>query len=125
MAKKYKWAFTARFRSRAYGWRGSGLATIRLKEAVTEIRKAARTDPVLGGEGAVALMSRLWPALQDIDTSSGALGNAVYGTIEKLISVLTSAPADRKTRTKWLERLFVAMENDLSLIHISEPTRPY
>ena len=112
MAKKYKWAFTARFRSRAYGWRGSGLATIRLKEAVTEIKKAARTDPVLGGEGAVALMSRLWPALQDIDTSSGALGNAVYGTIEKLISVLTSAPADRKTRTKWLERLFVAMEND-------------
>ncbi len=112
MAKKYKWAFTARFRSGAYGWRGSGLATKRLKEAVTEIKKAARTDPVLGGEGAVALMSRLWPALQDIDTSSGALGNAVYGTIEKLISVLVSAPADRKTRTKWLGRLFVAMEND-------------
>lgn len=112
MAKRQKWTFTARFRSGAYGWRGSGLATRRLREAVTEIRNAARSDPVLGGEGAVALMSRLWPALQDIDTSSGALGNAVYGTLERLIPVLVLAPADRKTRTNWLERLFAAMEKD-------------
>ena len=92
MAKKYKWAFTARFRSGAYGWRGSGLATRRLKEAVTEIRKAARSDPVLGGDGTVALMSRLWPAFQDIDTSSGALGNAVRSTLEQLITDFALAP---------------------------------
>jgi hypothetical protein len=59
MAKMHKWTFTARFKSGAYGWRGSGLATKRLREAVTEIRKAARGNPALGGEGAVALMSRL------------------------------------------------------------------
>ncbi len=88
---RHKWAFTARFRSRAYGWRGTGLATKRLKEAVTEIRKVARTDLVLAAEGAVALMERLWPALQDIDTSSGALGNAVHRTLEQLIPALISA----------------------------------
>jgi hypothetical protein len=109
---RHKWAFTARFRSKAYGWRGTGPATKRLKEAVTEIRKAARTDPVLAAEGAVSLMTRLWPALQEIDTSSGSLGNAVYGSLERLIPLLVSAPADRKVRTKWLERLFVAMEKD-------------
>ncbi len=84
---RHKWAFTARFRSRAYGWRGTDLATKRLKEAVTEIRKVARADPALAAEGAVALMERLWPALQDIDTSSGALGNAVNRTLEQLIPV--------------------------------------
>ncbi len=109
---RHKWAFTARFRSRAYGWRGTGLATKRLKEAVTEIREVARTDPVLAAEGAVALMERLWPALQDIDTSSGALGNAVNRTLEQLIPMLVSAPADRIPRTKWLERVFVAMQAD-------------
>jgi hypothetical protein len=110
--KRHKWTFTARFRSGAYGWRGSGVATRRLKEAVAEIRKVARTDQVLAAEGAVALMSRLWPALQDIDTSSGALGNAVYVTLERLIPVLVSAPADQMARTGWLERLFAAMEDD-------------
>ena len=57
-------------------------------------------------------MERLWPALQDIDTSSGALGNAVNRTLEQLIPVLVSAPADRITRTKWLERVFGAMQAD-------------
>ncbi len=83
MTTKPKWVYKARFRSSAYGWRGTGLATKRLKESVTEIRKVARTDPVLAGEGAVTLMERLWPALQNIDTSSGALGNAVNRTLEQ------------------------------------------
>ncbi len=112
MTKRHKWAFKARFRSSAYGWRGTGLATKRQKESVTEIRKVARTDPVLAGEGAVTLMERLWPALQDIDTSSGALGNAVHRTLEQLIPALISAPADRSTRAKWLERLFEAIQED-------------
>ncbi len=47
MTTRHKRAFKARFRSSAYGWRGTGLATKRLKESVTEIRKVARTDPVL------------------------------------------------------------------------------
>ncbi len=69
-----KWQFTARFRAKAYGWRGSSLAISRLKEAVSEIKAVAKSDPVAAGGGAVSLMERVWPAFQDIDTSSGALG---------------------------------------------------
>ena len=67
---------------------------------------------MLAANGAVALMERLWPALQDIDTSSGALGNAVNQTLEQLIPVLVSAPADLKTRATWVERVFVAIQED-------------
>ena len=45
-----KWAFAARFRARAYGWRGSALASKRLKEAVSEIKTAAKSDRVRAGE---------------------------------------------------------------------------
>jgi hypothetical protein len=74
MAASYKWQFKSKFRANAYGWRGSKLAITRLKEAVKEIRTVAKADPVAAGDGCVALMERLWPALQHIDTSSGALG---------------------------------------------------
>jgi hypothetical protein len=53
MAKKHKWAFVARFRAGAYGWRGSALASKRLKEAITEIKKFVRTDAVLAADGVV------------------------------------------------------------------------
>ncbi|MGA2314577.1 MAG: hypothetical protein ABSF87_19845 [Xanthobacteraceae bacterium] len=44
------------FRARAYGWRGSRLAISRLKEAASEIKAAAKSDPVAVGGGAVSLM---------------------------------------------------------------------
>ena len=112
MAASPKWQFKTKFRANAYGWRGSKLAITRLKEAVTEIRTAAKSDPVAAGDGCVALMERLWPALQHIDTSSGALGTAVYKALEDLIPLLIAAPADRDTRAKWLERLFDAVQKD-------------
>ena len=107
-----KWQFTARFRARAYGWRGSRLAISRLKEAVSEIKAVAKSDPVAGGDGAVLLMERIWPALQDIDSSSGALGTAVARTLDELIPILVEAPADHGTRSKWLDRLFEAVQDD-------------
>jgi hypothetical protein len=108
----HKWAFASKFRARAYGWRGSGLASQRLKEAVSEIKAAAKSDRVRAGEGVVSLMERLWPALQDIDTSSGALGGAVHRALIELIPILISAPADPATRAAWLERLFQAVMDD-------------
>jgi hypothetical protein len=112
MAAKHTWTFKARLRSRAFGWRGSHLACQRLKEAVTEIKKVARTDPVTAGDGFVSLMERIWPAFQDVDTSSGALGGAVYWAQDELLPIAISAPADRKTRNKWLDRLWQAIEDD-------------
>jgi len=112
MVKKNAWTFLARFRARAYGWKGSNLAIKRLKDAVTEIKKASRTDAVRAADGAVTLFERFWPSLEQIDTSSGALGNAVHWTQEELIPLVITAPADRKTRDKWLHRLWQAIQDD-------------
>ena len=60
----------------------------------------------------MSLMERIWPAFQDIDTSSGALGGAVYWAQAALLPIAISAPADRKTRDKWLDRLWHAIEDD-------------
>ncbi|MDZ4799712.1 MAG: hypothetical protein SGI92_16260 [Bryobacteraceae bacterium] len=112
MSTRQHWQFRSRLRSHAFGWKGSRLACQRLKEAVTEIRKVARVDPVTAGDGVVILAEKIWPAFQDIDTSSGALGGAVYGAQQDLLPILIEAPADRKTRDKWLDRLWQAIEED-------------
>jgi len=111
-AAAHKWSFPARFRAGAYGWKSSRLACQRLREAVSEIKKVAKKEPVLGAEGAVRLIEKLWPALEHVDSSSGALGSAVNKTLDELIPLIIKAPADAKTRDKWLERLWQAMEDD-------------
>ena len=111
-AAAHKWSFPARFRAGAYGWKSSRLACQRLREAVSEIKKVAKKEPVLGAEGTVSLIEKLWLALEHVDSSSGALGSAVNKTLDELIPLIIKAPADAKTRDKWLERLWQAMEDD-------------
>jgi hypothetical protein len=65
---KTAWTFKSRFRSKAYGWKGSSLA-IKLKEAVSEIKKVARTDAVAASDGAVSLFERFWPELERLDSA--------------------------------------------------------
>ena len=108
----HKWAFKPGMRAGAYNWKSSAKATDRLKSASTEIRAVARTDPTSAAEGVIALAQRIWPAFEHIDTSSGALGNAVRRTLEDLLPILIEAPADEKTRAKWLEQLREAIEED-------------
>jgi hypothetical protein len=113
MAKAtHKWAFKPGMRAGAYSWKSSSKAIERLKSASSEIRAVARVDPVTAAEGVIALAQRIWPAFEHIDTSSGALGNAVRRTLEELLPVLIEAPADEKTRAKWLEQLREAIEDD-------------
>lgn len=57
-------------------------------------------------------MEKIWPALEHVDSSSGALGSAVNKTLDDLIPLIIKAPADAKTRNNWLERLWQAMEDD-------------
>ncbi len=109
---KHKWTFPARFRAGAYSWKSSRLACQRLREAVSEIKKVAKKEPDLAAEGAVRLIEKLWPALEHVDSSSGALGSAVNKTLDQLLPVIINAPADAITRQKWLERLWQAMEDD-------------
>jgi hypothetical protein len=108
----YKWLFQARFRKGAFGWRGSRAAAERIGQAVSEIKKAAKTDPMLGAEGAIRLLRQLSPALENIDSSSGAIGSAVNGAIAALVPVIADANADERTRRKWLEHLWKALMDD-------------
>lgn len=110
--EKYKWTFPARFRTGAYSWKASRLACQRLREAVSEIKKVTKKDPVFGAEGAIRLMEKLWPALAHVDSSSGALGSAVNKALDALIPIIINAPADDKTRNQWLDRLWQAMADD-------------
>lgn len=109
---KHKWTFPSRFRAGAYSWKASRLACQRLREAVSEIKKVAKKDPLIGAEGAVRLMEKIWPALEHVDSSSGALGSAVIKALDALIPIVVNAPADGKTRDKWLDRLWQAMADD-------------
>lgn len=107
----HKWAFRSRFKAKAFGWRSS-LPIKRIKEAVSEIRQIARKDKCLGAEGAVILLERLSPAIAQVDSSSGAIGNAVYNAIETLVPIIVAAPVSDKLRDQWLERLWMAIEQD-------------
>ncbi|GMQ75975.1 MAG: hypothetical protein BMS9Abin01_1237 [Gammaproteobacteria bacterium] len=106
-----KWEFKARFRRHAFGWR-SQPAIKRVKEAVSEIKNVARKDKFLAAEGAIAFLERLSPALERIDSSSGAIGTAVNNAIAALVPIIANAPADAKTRDAWLERLYDAYQDD-------------
>ncbi|WP_323033177.1 hypothetical protein [Paracoccus sp. (in: a-proteobacteria)] len=108
----HKWAFKPGMRAGAYSWKSSTKAVERLKSAIAEIRAVARTDPTTAAEGVIALAQRIWPAFEHIDTSSGALGNAVRRTLEELLPVLIEAQADEKIRAKWLEQLREAILDD-------------
>src|SRR5205085_10619745 len=63
-------------------------------------------------EGAVLLLEKLSPAVSGIDSSSGALGNATAGVVEKMVPLIAAAPVPRRLREKWLERLFDAIQDD-------------
>ncbi len=107
----HRWEFAARFRRRAFGWR-SRPAIQRVKQAVSEIKRVARRDPVLAADGAVTLLERVSPALEHVDGSSGAIGTAVNHAITELVPIIADAPADPETRETWLERLWAAHAAD-------------
>ena len=110
-ASKHVWAFGPRFRSGSFGWRSEPAIT-RIKEAVSEIKAVARKEPVLAAEGAVLFLQKVSPALQNIDSSSGAIGTAVNRAIDALVPIIAKAPADPQMRRKWLEKLYQAHADD-------------
>jgi len=83
-----------------------------MKEAVSEIKKIAKKDSSLAGEGTIELFVRLYPALMHIDSSSGALGTAMHKTIDALIPILIKADWDINTRGRWLDNLYQAIIDD-------------
>ena len=88
------------------------MAVQRIQEAVAEIASVARHDAITAAEGGVRLIERLSPALEHVDSSSGALGSAVNGAIHALVPLIAAAPVSSKVREKWLDRLYEAHEAD-------------
>jgi len=111
MSATHKWQFTARFRRHAFGWR-SDTPIQRIKEALTEIKQVARKEPVIAAEGAVTLLEKLSPALEQVDSSSGSLGSAVNRAIDTLVPIIAKADVDQRVRQHWLERLWNAVQED-------------
>jgi len=109
--EKHKWEFAPRFRRSAFGWRSQAAIT-RVKEAVSEIKKLAKKDPVLAAEGAVLFLEKVSPALENVDSSSGAIGSVVYRAIADLVPIITKANVETSRRAKWLERLYEAHAAD-------------
>lgn len=107
----HPWQFPSRFRRNAFGWR-SDLPIQRIKETVAEIRKVARTEPVVAADGAVKFLEKVSASLGHVDSSSGAMTTAVNRAIETLVPVIAKAEVDLRTRRKWLERLWIAIEED-------------
>ena len=107
----HPWAFRSRFRRHAFGWK-SRPAIQRIREAVTEIKRVARKDKVLAAEGAVLFLERLSPAIEQVDSSSGAIGIFMNKVIADLVVVIGAAPADEATRQGWLKRLWPACQDD-------------
>jgi hypothetical protein len=107
-----QWAFRSRFRRGGFGWRGSKPAIARIDEALVEIRAVARKDRALAAEGAVLFLEKVSPAVRDVDSSSGALGSATYRAVEALVPIIAAAPVADAIRTKWLDRLFEAIQED-------------
>jgi hypothetical protein len=56
--KKRRWQFAGRFWRNAFGWCPQP-AILRVSEAVSEIKRAAWRDPVLGAEGAVLFLEKV------------------------------------------------------------------
>jgi hypothetical protein len=88
------------------------LACQRLKEAVPEIKRVSKAEPVTAADGAVILMEKIWPALEFVDSSSGALGGSVGWALTELLPIVITAPADLKIRDQWLARLYEAIRED-------------
>ncbi len=107
----YKWHFSPSFRRHAFGWR-SDAPIQRIKEAVTEIKQVCRKEPVLAAEGAMTFLEKLSPALEHVDSSSGAIGTAVNRAIDTLVPIITKAKVDQQVRQRWLERLWSAIQDD-------------
>ena len=108
----HPWAFRNRFRRAAFGWKGSKLAIERIHEALVEIRAVARQEPASAAEGAVLFLEKLSPALNQVNSSTGALGHAANAAVQELVPLIRSAPVDAAVRKKWLDRLFEAIQED-------------
>jgi len=107
----HKWQFTARLRYHAFGWQ-SDKPIQRIKEALSEIKKVAKKEPALAASGAVLFLEKISPAIEQVDSSSGAIGSMVNRAIDILVPIIAKAPVAPSIRQQWLQRLWQALQDD-------------
>jgi hypothetical protein len=107
----HQWEFRSRFRRHAFG-RRSQPSIQRIRQAVTEIKHAARRDPVLGAEGAALLLERIFPALETSTAHRAPSAWAVNNALDALVPLIAEGVADVGMREGWLNRLWAAIETD-------------
>jgi hypothetical protein len=101
----HKWAFAPRFRRHAFGWRSQPTVP-RVREAAAEIQKVAKKDPALAAAGSALFLEVASPALEQVDSSSGASDTAANHAIKTCAGITSKAPVDAETRDRWLDRLW-------------------
>lgn len=52
------------------------------------------------------------PALEQVDSSSGALGSSARAAVDALVPAIAEAPANEAMREEWLEQLSEAIQDD-------------
>jgi hypothetical protein len=107
----HKWQFVARFRYHAFGWQ-SDKPIQRIKEAQSEIKRVAKKEPELAAAGAVLFLEKISPAIEQVDSSSGAIGSMVNRAIDTLVPIIAKAPIAPSVRQQWLQRLWQALQDD-------------
>lgn len=110
--KKHTWEFTRYFRAGVYKWNGTALASKRIKAAVGEINNVAKKDSVLAAEGAVKFIEKCWRAIEQIDSSSGAIGCAVNNALYDIAGLFGSAELPVKERLKLIERIWESWQEE-------------
>ena len=107
----HKWQFVARFRYHAFGWQ-SDKPLQRIKKALSEIKRVAKQEPALAAEGAVLFLEKISPAIEQVDSSSGAIGSMVSRAIDTLVPIIAKASVAASIRQQWLQRLWQALQDD-------------
>lgn len=110
LASPHPWGFLARLQPD--GGRLPGELSLGLHRAVGELRRVARRDALLAGEGAVLLCERLPAAVELVEDPVGTVVAAVARAIDAVAPIVAGAPASAATREAWLERLWAALAGD-------------
>ena len=70
---EHRWKFWPDFGKGAFGWRADKKAASKLRAALKEIERVGKTDAELARAGALDLLTRLWPAIQQVNRAAGEL----------------------------------------------------
>ena len=84
----------------------------RIKEALSEIKRVAKKEPELAAAGAVLFLEKIAPAIEQVDSSSGAIGSMVNRAIDTLVPIIAKAAVAPSIRQQWLQRLWQALQDD-------------